>query len=146
MRFWLLQVTCGTILRACTFCHLLFITFANDLLMLWILTGCELHENNRKRMAIKNPFSVVFFENNRKRMANIYYTLIYLSPLTGTTAILSPIVAARWKLSLHFFHILITHYHCMAKQICMIAKHSMKSMQCAEIHALPYEYNVPLSI
>jgi len=46
---------------------------------------------------------------------------------------------------LHFFHILITHYHCMAKQICMITKHSMKPMQYAEIHALPYKYNVPLS-
>jgi len=27
----------------------------------------------------------------------------------------------------------------------MIAKYSMKPMQYAEIHALPYKYNVPLS-
>jgi len=33
----------------------------------------------------------------------------------------------------------------MAKHICMITKHQMKSMQYAEIHALPYEYNAPLS-
>jgi len=33
----------------------------------------------------------------------------------------------------------------MAKHICMITKHSMKPMQYAEIHALPYKYNVPLS-
>jgi len=33
----------------------------------------------------------------------------------------------------------------MAKQICMIAKHYMKPMQYAEIDALPYKYNVPLS-
>jgi len=33
----------------------------------------------------------------------------------------------------------------MAKQICMITKHSMKPMQYAEIHALLYKYNVPLS-
>jgi len=44
----------------------------------------------------------------------------------------------------HFFHILITHYLCMAKQICMITKHQMKPMQYAEIHALSYKYNVPL--
>jgi len=41
--------------------------------------------------------------------------------------------------------VLITHYHCMAKQICMITKHEMNPMQYAEIHALPYKYNVPLS-
>jgi len=33
----------------------------------------------------------------------------------------------------------------MAKQICMIIKHSTKPMQHAEIHTLPYKYNVPLS-
>jgi len=33
----------------------------------------------------------------------------------------------------------------MAKQICMIDKHSMEPMQYAEIHALPYKYNVCLS-
>jgi len=27
----------------------------------------------------------------------------------------------------------------------MITKYSMKPMQCAEIHALPYKYNMPLS-
>jgi len=32
----------------------------------------------------------------------------------------------------------------MAKQACTITKHSMKPMQCVEIHALPYKYNVPL--
>ena len=46
---------------------------------------------------------------------------------------------------LHFFHIRITHYHCMAKQICTIIKYKMKPMQYAEIHALPYKYNVSLS-
>jgi len=33
----------------------------------------------------------------------------------------------------------------MAKKICMIIKHSMKPMQYAEIHALPFKDNVPLS-
>jgi len=33
----------------------------------------------------------------------------------------------------------------MARQICMITKYSMKPIQYAEIHALPYKYNVPLS-
>jgi len=33
----------------------------------------------------------------------------------------------------------------MAKQICMVTKHSMKPMQYAEIYALPYICNVPLS-
>jgi len=33
----------------------------------------------------------------------------------------------------------------MAKQICVITKHSMKSMQYAEIHALLYKYKAPLS-
>jgi len=33
----------------------------------------------------------------------------------------------------------------MAKQICVIAKLSIKPMQYGEIHALPYKYNVPLS-
>jgi len=32
----------------------------------------------------------------------------------------------------------------MAKQVCMITKHSMKPIQYAEIHALPSKYNVPL--
>jgi len=32
----------------------------------------------------------------------------------------------------------------MAKQMCMITKHSMKPIQYAEIHALPYKYNVAL--
>jgi len=27
----------------------------------------------------------------------------------------------------------------------MITKYSMKPMQCAEIHGLPYKYNMPLS-
>jgi len=34
----------------------------------------------------------------------------------------------------------------MAKQISIITKHSMQPMQCAEIHALPYKYNVPKNI
>jgi len=33
----------------------------------------------------------------------------------------------------------------MAKQICMITKYKMKPMRYADIHALPYKYNVPLS-
>jgi len=33
----------------------------------------------------------------------------------------------------------------MVKQVCMITKHQMKLMQYAEIHVLPYKYNVPLS-
>jgi len=34
----------------------------------------------------------------------------------------------------------------MAKDICMISKHSNKPKQYAEIHALPYKYKVHLSI
>jgi len=33
----------------------------------------------------------------------------------------------------------------MAKQISMTTKHYMKPMQYAEINALPYKYNGPLS-
>jgi len=33
----------------------------------------------------------------------------------------------------------------MAKQICVNTKHYMKPTQYAEIHALPYKCNVPLS-
>ena len=43
-------------------------------------------------------------------------------------------------LPLHFFHILITLYHCMAKQICMITKH--KWNQCSMLKLMLYHTNI----
>jgi len=36
-------------------------------------------------------------------------------------------IGTSW-LPLYFFHILISHYHCMAKQICMITKHETNAV------------------